>query len=79
MTGLDLDVDENELGFAVVRGKLGDHVGPPGASFGKVGEDFLVEKLNVPEVEPALDVREKELKEILQKRLQELLETLVGP
>ena len=70
-------MDEDELGFAVVRGKLGHHIGPPGASLRKVGEDFLVEKLNVPEVEPALNVREKELKEIPQKHLQELLESLV--
>ncbi len=77
VAGLDLDVDENELGFAVVRGELGHDVGPSRASLGEVGEDLLVKKLDVPEVESALDVREKELEEILQKRLQELLETLV--
>ena len=74
---MDLDVDENELGFAVVSGKLGDHVGPPRASLGEVGKNLFVEKLDVPEVESALDVREKELEEIPQKHLQELLESLV--
>jgi len=62
VAGLDLDMDENELGFAVVRGELGHDVGPPGAALGEVGEDFLVEKLDVPEVEPALDIRKKEPK-----------------
>ena len=42
-------------------------------------EALLVEKLDVPEVESAIDIREKELKEIPQKRLQELLETLSCP
>ena len=77
MAGLNLDMDENELGFAVVRDELGDHVGPPGASVREVGEDLLVEKLDVPEIEPALDIREKELKEIPHERLQELLESLI--
>jgi len=32
-----------------VRGELGHDVGPPGAALEEVGEDFLVEKLDVVE------------------------------
>jgi hypothetical protein len=60
-----------------VRGELGHDVGAPRAALGEVGKNLFVEKLDVPEVESALDVREKELEEIPQKHLQELLESLV--
>ena len=38
---LDLDVNEQELGRAVVSVQFGDDIGAPRASFGDVGEDLL--------------------------------------
>jgi len=50
---------ENELRPAVAGGQFGDDVGTSRASFGDIGEDLLVEKLDIPKVETSLDVGEE--------------------
>ena len=56
-------MNEQQFGLAVVGRELSDDVGASRAPFGKVSEDLLVEKLDVPEIEPLLDVREKRVSE----------------
>ena len=72
-------MNEQQLRQTVVGSELGDNVGASRASFSKVGEDLLVEKLDLPKIETLLDVREEELQKLLQERLQKFLESWSCP
>jgi hypothetical protein len=70
-------VDENALRIPILRVEPSDDVGTSRLSFCQAGEDLLVEKLHSSEIEPTLDLREKQAEELLEERLQKFFESLV--
>jgi hypothetical protein len=70
-------MDQEDLGRPPLPTELCDYVGLAAASVGCFRENLLVQELHAPEVDTLFDVWIEELQEILEKGIQELLETLI--